>query len=114
MLSSRVALSDRRSTFGRALVGIELMLDPPSIRPKWNDARGTSVGEQPGHLCVNRVVGRLSSGMGSTVPKSLQLWPSQPLIATSKRRLDRPVDVMSSVVGPSSTTKAAAFSPIED
>ncbi len=32
--SIRAALSDRISTFDRASVGIELMLDPPSIVPK--------------------------------------------------------------------------------
>ena len=38
--SIRAALSDRISTLERASVGIELMLDPPSIVPKLKEDRG--------------------------------------------------------------------------
>ena len=42
--SMRAALSERRSTLARASLGMELMLDPPSISPKLKEDLGPLVG----------------------------------------------------------------------
>ncbi len=96
-------LSERISTLARAVWGMALTLEPPSISPTLT----ADLGAPSRRVSANSATARHSACSGLPTPKSLQLWPPGPVKATSKRRLPSARLVMWSVLAPSTTTKAS-------